>query len=106
MLHSLDILEKILEHSGKSPQRWGLRPQTPLGLRRLGAPPPDPRVVTPITCYTYFLEGVCSANVITVKRKKKKLEIAIIFCFCPSFLNSNSAQVTLANTTGSNLSAS
>ena len=21
---------------------WGLRPQTPIGLRRLGAPPPDP----------------------------------------------------------------
>ena len=27
---------------------WGLRPQTPIGLRRLGAPPPDPPNSPPI----------------------------------------------------------
>ena len=27
---------------------WGLRPQTPIGLRRLGAPPPDPPDSPPI----------------------------------------------------------
>jgi len=52
----------------------------------LGAPPPnphwppDPRFVTPITCYSYFFEGVCSANVLS-KRNKKNLEITIMFCF-------------------------
>jgi len=30
----------------KSPQRWRLCPQTPVGLRRLGTSPPDPQVVT------------------------------------------------------------
>jgi len=40
----------------------------------LGAPPPDP-----ITCYSYFLEGVCSTNVLS-KRNKKNLDIAIMFC--------------------------
>jgi len=52
------------EKTGKSPQRWDLRPQTPIGLQWLGAPTPTLRVVTPITWYSYFLEGVCSANVI------------------------------------------
>ena len=28
---------------------WGLRPQTPIGLRRLGAPPPDPKAAPPIS---------------------------------------------------------
>jgi len=34
----------FFEKTGKSPQRWRLRPQSPLlvGLWRLGAPPPDP----------------------------------------------------------------
>jgi len=83
-----------LKKSKKSPQRWGLRPQTPVGLWRLGAQPPDPRVVTSITCYNYSFEGVCSANVITVKKEQKNLEIAIMFCFCYLFLTSNFAQGT------------
>jgi len=33
----------------------------PVGLRRLGSPPLDPQVVTPITCYN-FLERIYSAN--------------------------------------------
>jgi len=45
----------------------------PVGLRRLGAPSSDPRFVTLITCCNYFLEGVCSANVITVKKEQKEL---------------------------------
>jgi len=48
----------FFEKTGKSPQRLELRP-------------PDPRVVTPITCYNYFLKGVRSANVITVKKEQK-----------------------------------
>jgi len=36
----------FLEKSEKSPQCWGLRLQTPVGLRQLGAPLPNPRVVT------------------------------------------------------------
>ena len=27
---------------------WGLCPQTPIGLRQLGAPPPDPQTAPPI----------------------------------------------------------
>jgi len=62
-------------------------PPNPIGLRRLGAPPPTPRVVTPITCYIYFLEGVCSANVISYCQKGLKgLKIAIIFYFAAHFL--------------------
>jgi len=30
----------------------------PVGFRRLGALHPNPRVVTPITSYSYFLEDV------------------------------------------------
>jgi len=33
----------------------------------------DPRVVTSITCHSYFLEGVFSANVVTVKKEQKEL---------------------------------
>jgi len=67
----------------KSPQRWGLRPQTHVCLRRLGAPPPKP-----LSCYPHNLlqllskTGVCSANVIAVK---KYLKIAIM-SFAPHLL--------------------
>jgi len=39
--------------SKKSPQRRGLLPRTPFGLRLLGTPPPDPQLVilTQLTCY-------------------------------------------------------
>jgi len=37
----------------------------------LGAPFPDLRVVTPITCYSYFLQAVYSDNLITVEKGKK-----------------------------------
>jgi len=40
----------------KLPQRPGLRPRTPVGLRRLGTPPPDPRVVT-LTYWYRFVEA-------------------------------------------------
>jgi len=62
---------KKLKKTRKSLQRWVFRLQTPDGLRRLGAEPPDPQVVTSIICYSYFLESVCSANVITVKKEGK-----------------------------------
>jgi len=39
----------------KSPERWELRPQTLVGLQQLGAPPPDPQVVTLVTCSNYDL---------------------------------------------------
>ena len=35
---------------------WGLRPQTPIGLRRLGAPPPDPSNSPPIA--NFWLRGL------------------------------------------------
>jgi len=41
-----------------------------------------------------------------IKISQKYLEIAIMFCFCHSFLTSNSAQDTVANATGSDFSAS
>ena len=43
---------KFLSAGGKAPRppasgSWGLRPLTPIGLRRLGAPPPDPKHTAP-----------------------------------------------------------
>jgi len=74
----------------------GTLPPNPRWLPAAGAQLPNHRDVTPITCYSYFLEGICSANVNTVK---KNFEIAIMFCFCHSILTSNFAQGTLANAT-------
>jgi len=82
----------FLEKTGKIAAALGAPSQTPIGLRRLGDPPPGPRVVTHITYYSYtFEEGVCYTNVIAVKKNIKNLKIAIMFCFCRSFLTSNSA---------------
>jgi len=44
----------LLEKAEKSPQCWGLRPQPPIRLRRLGAPTPDPQQLvtfSQVTCY-------------------------------------------------------
>jgi len=43
----------FLEKGGKIAQCYGLRPQIPVGLRRLGVPPPGPQVVTlnHLKCY-------------------------------------------------------
>jgi len=80
----LYFLEKKI---GKLLKRWGLRPQTPDGHRRLGVPPPESRVVTPVIYYSYFLKGVCSANVITVKKERKKLRnISHVMLFSHFFL--------------------
>jgi len=43
-------------------------------------------LLSPVGWHSYFLEGVYSANVITVKKEQKDLEIAKMFCFCLSFL--------------------
>ena len=32
---------------------WRLCPQTPIGLRRLGAPPPDPQIAPPLRISGY-----------------------------------------------------
>jgi len=51
----------FLERAKKIAQRWGLHPQTPVGLRRLGAPPLDPQLVIPakFTCSLHrFLDFV------------------------------------------------
>jgi len=39
------------------PQCWGLCPKTPVGLQRLGAPPPDSQVatLTQLTCFSWPL---------------------------------------------------
>jgi len=74
----------------------------------LGAPPPNPhwpltawgstpRVVTPITFYSYFLKRFVALTLLASKRNKKNLEISPMFCFCYSFLTSNSAQGTLTS---------
>jgi len=55
MLKNALFFGKMLE---KSPQRWGLCHQTLLGLRRLGALPPDPQVVTP-TQFTCYFKQLC-----------------------------------------------
>jgi len=41
MLENALFFGKTLE---KSPQRWELRPQTPVSLRRLGVLPPEPHL--------------------------------------------------------------
>jgi len=84
----------------KSPKRWELRPQTPLASGGWGLRPQTPDLLLPSPVTVTFEEGVCSANVIAVNNNKKNFKIAIMFCFCPSFLISNSAQGTLANTPG------
>ena len=35
---------------------WRLRPQTPIGLRQLGAPPPDPQISPPFRIFVYAPE--------------------------------------------------
>ena len=47
---------------------WGLRPQTPIGLRRLGAPPPDPQNSPPIANFwlrAWYQLGAMRSNVKT-----------------------------------------
>jgi len=44
----------FFEKKGKIAEALGAPPQIPVGLRRLGAPPPDPQVVTLVICSNYF----------------------------------------------------
>jgi len=72
----------------------GIRPQTPVFLRRLGAPPPDPRVVTPAYYYN-FVKFVSSAKCILFRSEKNQVTTANVFVFASSgllhlFFNSNS----------------
>ena len=41
-------MKLFLQKNAKFSSAGGLRPQTPIGLRRLGAPPPDPSNSPPI----------------------------------------------------------
>jgi len=43
-----------LEKAGKIAAALGVRPQTPVSLRRMGAPPPDPQIVIPTLFYVLF----------------------------------------------------
>jgi len=70
------FLEKDVK---KSLQRRGLLPRTPVGLRRMGAPPPDPRVVTPAYCYN-LVKFISSAKCGSLPSKKNKLCIFQLFC--------------------------
>jgi len=73
-MHKIALfLEKKKQKKLENHRSIGGSAPNPVGLRQLGVPPPDPRVVTPITCYTYFLEDVCSVNVITFKKEQKEL---------------------------------
>jgi len=50
----------FFEKAEKSPQRLGLRRQTPISFRQQEASPPDPRVVisTQFTCYFLALGSI------------------------------------------------
>jgi len=98
MLYFLKKLEK-------SPQRWELRTQTSISLRRLEALTPDLLVVIPINYYTYFSKAFVAKTSLLSKRSESNSEIAMIFRFCPSFLILNSVQDTLANATDSDFSS-
>jgi len=89
----------FLKKTGKSSQRWGLRPQTPIA-------PETP------SCYSHHLlqllifEEACSANVISIKKEQKELRnitnvlllpLVSYFKLCAGYPNS---------ATGSDFSAS
>jgi len=79
---------------GSAPAAGGLRPQ-------------PPELLLPLPVTVIFLKVFVAQSSLLSKRNKKNLEIAIMFCFCYSFLTSNSVQGTLiANVTGSDFSAS
>jgi len=88
---------RIVEGSAPQPPLasggWSLRPQTPELL-----------LSSPVT--VTFSKAFVALTSLLSKRNKKNLEIAIMFYFCHSFLTSNSAQGTLANTTVSDFSTS
>jgi len=71
----------------------GLRPRTPVYLRRLGAPPSDPRVVTPAYYYN-FVEFVSSVKCILFRSKKtsnyRKYSAFASSALLHLFFNSNS----------------
>jgi len=59
--------------TGKIAAAMGAPLPNPCWPPAAGAILPDPRVVTSITCYSYFKEFVCSANAIAVKKEQKQL---------------------------------
>jgi len=67
----------FLTKAGKSPQRWGLRSKTPVGLRRLGAPLPDPLPEllpsSPVT--VIFSKAFVALTSLLSKRNRNNLEI-------------------------------
>jgi len=72
----------------KSPQRCGLRSQTPEWLL------PSPGIVI------FSKAFVALTSLVTVKKNWKELRNSNNVLFCRSFLTSNSAQGTRANATG------
>jgi len=56
----------------------GKAPETPVGLQRLGAPPPDPRDVTPV-CYYIVVKFISSTKCGLLPSKKNKFCIFQIF---------------------------
>jgi len=89
----------------KSPKRWGLRLRTPVGHQRPVAPPPDPPSCYPHHLFRYFLEGVCSANVIAVKKEHKELRYCNNVLLLPHISYFKLCAGTLAKTTDSDFSA-
>jgi len=72
---SINLDQSMLKNAyflEKSPQRPVLRPRTPVGLRRLGDPPPNPRVVT-LTCYYNFVKFVSSVKCVSLFSKMDKM---------------------------------
>jgi len=65
-MHKIIKNALFLKKKGKiAAESWGRRPQFPVGLRRKGPGlPSEPRIVTPITCYSYFSVRVYNANLI------------------------------------------
>jgi len=67
----------------KITQRRGLRPRTPVCLRRLGASPLDPHVITPV-CYCKFVEFISIAKCILLPSKKDQNNYRKCFAFASS----------------------
>jgi len=60
MLKNAIFFEKKTE---KLPQGWGLRPQTPVGLQRLRAPPQIPELLLPSPVTVTFLKAFFALHV-------------------------------------------
>jgi len=94
MVKNAFFFEKMYK---KSPQRRGIRPRNPVGLRRLEAPPPDRCIVTLAYYYT-FVKFIFSTKCGLLSLNEKQFlllpNVAPIFHFC-SFVDRGLNSVVL-----------